>query len=94
MPRKPQTPAPTLDDLHQRIHVIRGLHVMLDEDLAALYGVKRIRLREQIKRNPERFPGDFMFQLISHFTLVQPQGGFTSLISHFSPSPCSAFPNP
>ena len=37
--------------------------MMLDNDLAMLYGVKPIRLREQIKRNRERFAGDFMFQL-------------------------------
>jgi len=36
---------------------------MLDRDLAELYGVKSIRLREQVKRNNERFPNDFMFQL-------------------------------
>jgi len=36
---------------------------MLDRDLAALYGVKPIALRQQVKRNPERFPNDFMFEL-------------------------------
>ena len=36
---------------------------MLDRDLAELYGVKAIRLREQVKRNIKRFPDDFMFQL-------------------------------
>ena len=36
---------------------------MLDRDLAELYGVKAIRLREQVKRNQERFPDNFMFQL-------------------------------
>lgn len=45
------------------IHVIRGQKVMLDRDLAALYGVKPIALRQQVKRNKERFPEDFMFQL-------------------------------
>ena len=39
------------------------MQVMLDRDLAELYGVKSIRLREQVKRNMERFPSDFMFQL-------------------------------
>ncbi len=42
---------------------IRGLNVMLDRDLAELYGVKAIRLREQVKRNATRFPSTFMFQL-------------------------------
>ena len=50
-------------NLQDEIHTIRGLQVMLDRDLAELYGVKAIRLREQVKRNSERFPNDFMFQL-------------------------------
>lgn len=45
------------------ILVLRGQRVMLDADLAALYGVPVKRLNEQIRRNRERFPGDFMFQL-------------------------------
>lgn len=51
------------DTISHKIHTIRGLQVMLDRDLAELYGVKAIRLREQVKRNSERFPDDFMFQL-------------------------------
>ena len=46
-----------------KIYQIRGVKVMLDRDLAELYGVKAIRLREQVKRNQERFPDNFMFQL-------------------------------
>jgi len=49
--------------LRNKIHTIRGVQVMLDRDLAVLYGVKAIRLREQVKRNMNRFPEDFMFQL-------------------------------
>ena len=45
------------------IRVIRGQQVMLDRDLAELYGVETRRLNEQVKRNIERFPEDFMFQL-------------------------------
>lgn len=45
------------------IHFIRKKKVMLDKDLALLYGIKPIRLREQVKRNLERFPKSFMFQL-------------------------------
>ena len=45
------------------IRTIRGLRVMLDSDLAAIYGVSTKRLNEQVKRNLERFPADFMFQL-------------------------------
>lgn len=63
MPRKTEPPAPVLDDLDRRIHVIRGMHVMLDKDLAELYGTTPRRLRQQVKRNPNRFPEDFMFQL-------------------------------
>ena len=46
-----------------KIYTTRGLQVMLDRDLAELYEVKAIRLREQVKRNTKRFPRDFMFQL-------------------------------
>jgi len=46
-----------------RIFLIRDTQVMLDRDLAEFYEVKPIRLREQVKRNAERFPSDFMFQL-------------------------------
>lgn len=42
---------------------IRGLKVMIDVDLAKLYGVPTKRLNEQVKRNPRRFPDDFMFKL-------------------------------
>ena len=45
------------------IRIIRGKQVMLDRDLAELYGVETRRLNEQVKRNIERFPEDFMFQL-------------------------------
>ena len=46
-----------------RILLIRGQRVMLDRDLAQLYGMQPFRLREQVKRNLERFPKSFMFQL-------------------------------
>ena len=49
--------------IQQRIRVVRERHVMLDEDLAGLYGVETRRLIEQVKRNIDRFPSDFMFQL-------------------------------
>jgi hypothetical protein len=49
--------------IESRIQVIRGLRVMLDVDLAALYGVQTKRLNEQVKRNRDRFPSDFHFQL-------------------------------
>lgn len=49
--------------IEKRIFVIRERQVMLDENLADLYGVETKRLIEQVKRNLERFPEDFMFQL-------------------------------
>ncbi len=53
----------TETDLQKKIYTFRDVQVMLDRDLAELYGVKTIRLREQVKRNSKRFPEDFMFQL-------------------------------
>jgi hypothetical protein len=53
----------SLDKIQNRIYSIRGLQVMLDKDLASFYDVKPIRLREQVKRNPNRFPDDFVFVL-------------------------------
>lgn len=50
-------------NIESMIHVIRGQQVMLDSDLAMLYGVETKRLNEQVKRNINRFPEDFMFQL-------------------------------
>ena len=52
-----------LERIEQKIYLIKGQKIMLDRDLARLYGVKPIRLREQVKRNRKRFPADFMFQL-------------------------------
>lgn len=48
-----------------QILIIRGHRILLDSDLASLYGVTTKRLNEQVKRNLERFPADFMFQLSS-----------------------------
>lgn len=50
-------------NIKQLIYVIRGVQVMLDSDLAMLYGVETKRLNEAVKRNANRFPEDFMFQL-------------------------------
>jgi hypothetical protein len=52
-----------IQTIQNKIHEIRGQQVMLDFDLAAMYGVKTGRLNEQVKRNIEHFPEDFMFQL-------------------------------
>ena len=50
-------------NIQDKIFTLRGVQVMLDRDLAELYEIDAIRLREQVKRNVERFPKDFMFQL-------------------------------
>jgi len=59
-----------------KILLVRGRKVMLDKDLALLYGVSTMRLNEQVKRNRERFPEDFMFQLTKEEA--------SNLISHFA----------
>ncbi len=53
----------TNEKIVSKIYSIRGLKVMVDNDLAELYGVETKRLNEQVKRNSSRFPQDFMFQL-------------------------------
>ena len=52
-----------IENIQYRIHEIRGQKVMLDFDLAALYGIETRVLNQSVKRNIERFPEDFMFQL-------------------------------
>lgn len=63
------------NSIKDKIHNIRGVQVMLDSDLAKLYGVKTFNLNKAVKRNIERFPEDFMFQLN--------QKEYDSLIFHF-----------
>jgi hypothetical protein len=53
----------TEEIIKQKIFIIRGYKVMIDADLAELYGVATKRFNEQVKRNTERFPEDFMFKL-------------------------------
>lgn len=55
--------AVSIQFVERRIYLIRGHKVMIDEDLAELYGVSTSRLNEQVRRNRKRFPEDFMFQL-------------------------------
>ncbi|MGH8699671.1 MAG: ORF6N domain-containing protein [Burkholderiales bacterium] len=58
------SPAPVpIERIERAILFLRGHKVMLDSDLAALYGVETRVLVQAAKRNPERFPKDFMFQL-------------------------------
>jgi hypothetical protein len=66
LPSKPQTVATdslALQKIAPLIHEVRGERVILDSDLARIYGVATKRLNEQVKRNIERFPDDFAFQL-------------------------------
>lgn len=67
-------PELALSGIAGQIHVLRGLRVMLDADLVALYGVTTKRFNEQVKRNLSRFPVEFMFQLTAE--------EFRSLRSH------------
>jgi hypothetical protein len=57
-------------EVSQRIQVIRGQRVLLDSDLAALYGVTAKRLNEQVRRNAERFPEDFVLRLTNQELLA------------------------
>jgi len=63
MAKKPEHAMIPLEVIEGKIFVLRGHRVMLDRDLAELYGVPLKRLNEQVKRNQNRFPDDFMFQL-------------------------------
>ena len=65
-----------VERIERAILSIRGEKVMLDSDLAELYGVETKRLNEQVRRNPNRFPPDFMFQLTA--------GEWESLRSQFA----------
>ncbi len=66
----------------EKIYTIRGVQVMLDSDLAEMYSVTTSRLNEQVKRNIERFPNDFMFQLTNaEWGNLQSQSATTSLTS-------------
>jgi phage regulator Rha-like protein len=58
-----KTVSPSIAEIERIIRTIRGHRVMLDSDLALLYGVTVKRLNEQVKRNKDRFPADFMFLL-------------------------------
>ena len=76
-------PSPALDSIARRIFEIRGQRVMLDSDLAALYGVETKYLIRAVKRNAERFE-DFVFQLSKgEWDNLKCQFGTSSLKSHF-----------
>ena len=60
---KDDLPSEALDRIAECIHTVRGQRVMLDADLAAVYGVLTRNLNKAVKRNADRFPEDFVFQL-------------------------------
>lgn len=67
------------NQVQQMIHVVRGERVILDRDLAALYGVEVSQLNRQVQRNIERFPEDFMFRLTNQeFANLKCQNGTSS----------------
>lgn len=78
-----EIPAAVIKNIEQKIMTIRGIKVMLDSDLAMLYGVETKRFNEQVRRNIDRFPEDFMFQLSkeefkslrSQFATTKERGG-------------------
>jgi hypothetical protein len=63
MPTKKRTTTVPIAEIGQSILILRNRRVLLDSDLAAWYGVTTKRLNEQVKRNIDRFPEDFMFPL-------------------------------
>jgi len=68
-------------DVHQLIRTIRGHRIILDTDLARIYGVPTFRLNEAVKRNRRRFPEDFLFQLTA-----EEHAALTSQIAMSKPS--------
>lgn len=63
-----------IEKIEAMIYTVRGQRVMIDSDLAKLYGVETKRLNEQVRRNLGRFPLDFMFQLTSdEFEILKSQ---------------------
>ena len=84
-----------IEVIKHRIYEVRGMRVMLDRDLAELYGVETRVLNQAVKRNADRFPADFMFQLTaeerdsmsSQFVMTSGQeGNMSSQIVMTSPS--------
>jgi len=78
-----------IEKVESKIYVIRGQRVMLDKDLAELYGVKTKALNQAVKRNIERFPEDFMF-LLTRQEILRMSQFVTSSTLKFSKS-VSAF---
>ena len=98
MDQNKYTPGIPDEFITNKIFVIRGKKVILDHDLAGLYDVETRRLNEQVKRNTDRFPSDFMFQLtLKEFENLKSQfatsswGGRRKLPYAFTARSCYAF---
>ena len=78
----PLPPVLPIERIAQSILVIRGQKVMIDADLAELYGVETRVLVQAVKRNLQRFPKDFMFQLENQELAVLRSQSVTSSLSH------------
>jgi hypothetical protein len=97
-----KTPAPLLaaHGIEDVILLMRGHRVMLDRDLAALYGVTTSNLNKAVKRNPDRFPDDFMFQITVeeaqslrfHSGILKPGQHYKYLPYAFTCKRCAALP--
>jgi len=71
--------------IERKIYVLQGMKVMLDSDLADIYGVEVKRLNEQVRRNSSRFPDDFMFQLnINNLDDLRSQFATTNRITQWN----------
>lgn len=78
MTRKKDTALMPVEHIARSILILRGQRVLLDNDLAVLYGIVTRRLNEQVRRNRDRFPADFIFELTAE--------EFTNLKSQFATS--------
>src|SRR3954471_16502288 len=76
-----KTPTDMVQRIEEMIFLIRGQRVMLDSDLAKIYGVTTKRLKEQFRRNVGRFPEDFAFQLTNQ-ELANMRSQFAASSSH------------
>ena len=80
----------TVEQIEQAILLLRGQKVMLDRDLAALYGVETKNLNKAVRRNLDRFPADFMFQLtVDEADALRFQFGTLKRGQHFKYLPCA-----
>jgi hypothetical protein len=94
MSPRSKSPVP-IEQIDGMIRTVRGVRVVLDRDLAKIYGVATFRFNEAIKRNRHRFPADFMFQLtraeFDEFRQTGVPGYDEGLIDTPTPSPNNCF---